>query len=181
MIPKKSYSFPELCQALRKSQLYVRGLQTGLDLYVAGQAERYPEAYCAFLFKIVALRTANVSLDDLRDLFVREKRIQEMLHVDTLSDSPFWFLLTCDLGGWSESRLFLTGYELGHPIHKGIAQSHLNFDGDNKGELFSGPDMGEDLRAFCRAYWRSVEKLKVRIQQEKQSLRAALNWLERMD
>ncbi len=175
-----SYSFPELCTALRESQLYVRGLQTGLDLYVAGNGRRYSEAYYAFMFKVVALRAANVPLEDVRELFLREKRIQEMLHVDTLSESPDWFLSSCDLGGWSESRLFLTGYDLGQPIASGVVQSHLNFEGETKGELFSGPAMGEDLREFCRVYARSVEKLKARLAREKQALRSALNWLERV-
>lgn len=176
----RSYSFAELAHALRKSQLYVRNLQTGLDLYVAGQADRYPETYFSFLFKIVALRTANIQLDDLRDLFLREKRIQEMLHVDTLTDSRLWYLASCDLGGWSESRLFLTGYDFGQPIASGVVQSHLNFDVHTKGELFSGKAMGEDVRDFCLLYWRSLEKLKSRILHEKQSLRASMNWLERV-
>lgn len=176
----RTYSFSELCHALRKPQLYVRGLQTGLDLYVPGQADRYPETYHAFMFKIVALRAANIPLDDLRELFLREKRIQEMLHVDTLTESPLWYLASCDLGGWSESRLFLTGHDLGQPIASGVLQVHLNFDGDTKGELFSGPAMGEDIREFCRSYWRTLEKLKTRILQERQALRASLNWLERV-
>ena len=175
-----TYSFPELCRALRKSQIFVRNLQTGLDLYVAGNSDRYPEAYFAFMFKVVALRAANIPVEDIRDLFLREKRIQEMLHVDTLSESPLWYLAHCDLSGWSESRLFLTGYDVGQPIASGVIQSHLNFDGLRKGELFSGPAMGEDLREFCRVYWRGLEKVRARIIQEKQSLRAALSWLERV-
>lgn len=174
----KSYTFPELCQALKKSQVYVRNLQSGLDMLAAGEADRYHEPYFRFMQKVVALRTLSIPLEDIRDLFIREKRIMEMLHVDTASDSPTWFLDHCELNGHSESRLFLTSYDLGVPIYSGQVQPQLNFDGEPR-ELFSGPAMGEDVREFCRVYWRQLEKLKRRIQDEKAVLRNALSWAEK--
>ena len=174
----KSYSFVELCQALRKSQVFMRNLQSGLDLFIAPNSDRYGEAYLNFLQKVVALRTLNIAVEDIRDLFIKEKRIMEMLHVDTASDSPTWYLDGCELHSSSESRLFLTGYDVGVPLYSGNVQPQLNFDGEPR-ELFTGPDMGEDVREFCKNYWRQLEKLKRRILEEKQVLRSALAWADR--
>lgn len=174
----KTYTFSELCTSLKKPQVYVRNLQTGLDMYSAVNGERYSEPYFRFFQKIVALRTLNISLEDIRDLFIKEKRIMEMLHVDTASDSPTWFLDNCEFDGRSDSRLFLTSYDLGVPLYSGQVQPQLNFEGERK-ELFTGPAMGEDVREFCKVYWRQLEKLKRRIQDEKQVLRNALYWADR--
>lgn len=171
-------SFTELCQVLKKPQVYVRSLQTGLDMYVAGQTDRYADAYLVFMQKIVALRTLNISVEDIRDLFIKEKRIMEMLHVDTASDSPTWYLDHCEINGNSETKLFLTSYDLGVPLYSGNVQPQLNFDGEPR-ELFSGPAMGEDVREFCKLYWRQLEKVKRRVQDEKQVLRYALYWADR--
>ncbi len=174
----KSLTFSELCQGLKKPQVFVRNLQSGLDMYVAGQADRYAEPYVRFMQKIVALRTLNISVEDIRDLFIKEKRIMEMLHVDTASDSPTWYLDHCEANGHSESKLFLTSYDVGVPLYSGNVQPQLNFDGEPR-ELFSGPAMGENVREFCKMYWRQLEKMKRRIQDEKQVLRNALNWADR--
>jgi hypothetical protein len=173
----KTYTFAELCQALKKSQVYVRNLQTGLDMYVAGNGDRYTEPYVNFMQKVVALRTLNISIEDIRDLFIREKRIMEMLHADTATDSPTWYLDGCEINGRSDTKLFLTSYDLGVPVHSGMAQANLNFQGHR--ELFTGPAMGENVREFCQAYCRQLEKIKRRIQDEKQVLRNALAWAER--
>lgn len=172
-------TFAEVCKELKRTQVTIRNLQTGLDMYIPRDPERYSPSYHAFLFKVVALRMLNIPVDDIRDLFIREKRILEMLHADTLTDSPTWYLDQCDMNGKSESRLFLTGYDLGVPVHSGRMQPHLNFDG-RKRELFSGPDMGENIREFCDTYCRHLEKLKSRIQSEKLVLRQALAWADRV-
>ena len=175
----KTYSFPELCQALGKSQLYVRNLQTGLDMYVPGNGTRYADAYVQFMSKIVALRTLNIPLEDIRDLFIKEKRILEMLHVDSSSESPTWYLDACQAGDREESELFLTGYDVGAPLHSGKVQAHLNFSQTGK-ELFSGPAMGEDVNEFCKVYSRQLERLKRRMQEERIVVRRALAWADRV-
>ena len=175
----KSYSFPELCQALGRSQVAVRNLQTGLDMFVSSNGDRYSDAYLQFMQKVVALRTLNIPLEDIRDLFIKEKRIMEMLHVDSASDSPTWYLDHCHGGERTASELFLTGYDVGAPLHSGRIQVNLNFHRTGK-ELFSGPAMGEDVNEFCLAYTRQLEKMKRRIQEERQVLRRALAWADRM-
>ena len=175
----KTYSFPELCQSLGKAHMYVRNLQTGLDMYIPGNSERYSDAYLQFMLKIVALRTLNISLEDIRDLFIKEKRILEMLHVDSSSDSPTWYLDSCQNGDRSESNLFLTGYDVGAPLHSGKVQVHLNFSHSGK-ELFSGQAMGEDVNAFCKVYSRQLERLKRRMQEERLVVRRALAWADRV-
>ncbi len=175
----ESRTFAEVCDALRKTQVYVRSLQSGLDLYLPGEGERYSEAYFRFLRKVVALRTLNISIEDIRDLFIKEKRIMEMLHVDTASDSRTWYLDGCEVSGSSESKLFLTSYDLGVPLYSDQVQPQLNFDGSQR-ELFSGPAMGEDIRKFRKQYWLHLEKVKRRVQSQKQVLRDALTWADRV-
>jgi hypothetical protein len=174
----RSYSFPELCQALRKSQVFVRNLQSGLDLPILRGDERHAEPYLAFLQKIVALRTLGIPLEDLRDLFLREKKIMEMLHVDTHTDSPTWYLDGCQHDGRSERRLFLTSHDVGFSLHEEAVQPCLNF-GERNPELFSRHEMGEDLRAYCRTYVRQVQKMKARLEAEKITVRQALLWAEK--
>jgi hypothetical protein len=174
----RTYSFADLCQALRRSQVFVRHLQSGLDLPVLRGEARYPEPYCIFLQKIVALRTLGIALEDLRDLFLREKKILEMLHVDTQTDSPTWYLDSCQLDGRSERRLFLTSHDVGFPLHAGVVQPALNF-GDRNPELFSRREMGEDLTSFCQVYVRHLQRMKSRLEAEKISVRLALSWADR--
>jgi hypothetical protein len=174
----KKYTFHEFCRAVGKPAPIVHSLQTNLDLYVPNKHEGYPDAYLIFMEKVVAMRTFSVPLDEIADLFRKEKKILELLHVDTITDSPTWYLDACKRdGGRSDQCLLLTGHNLGFPIAAEVIQSNLDF-GDRDPELFNSREMGEDVRKILRTYLKLIEKIKDRIQTEKPVIERALFWSE---
>jgi hypothetical protein len=173
--PKRS--FFDLCSALGKGPAFVRKIQMELMLHVPAREVGYSDAYVNFMEKLVALRTFDVPMTDILDLFVKEKRILEMLHFHTLTASPTWYLDTCTTLEHSERRLLLTGQDLGFAVHGGAIQSNLNFSQDNP-ELFEGRQMGEDVRVALNQYRKLVEKVRSRIRNESAVLRNALAWSE---
>ena len=62
---------------------------------MAGAA--YSNAYLEFLRALVTLRTLNISEESLRDLWHLEKKLLQLIHVDS-AGSPTWF---CDGAGTS--------------------------------------------------------------------------------
>jgi len=169
------YSFAEMCQGVGKPPVYVRRLQHGLGLHVADKPEEYSGAYFIFMEKVVALRTFNVPLSEIRDLFAREKRILELLHFDSMSESPTWYLDACASLSQSPSRLLLTGHDLGFPIRGKAVQANLDFS-DRESELFAGVEMGEDVHRILRLYVKEVAKIKEKVQSEEPVLKNALAW-----
>jgi hypothetical protein len=170
-------SFFDLCSALAKGPAFVRKIQMELMLHVPAREVGYTDAYVNFMEKLVALRTFDVPMTDILDLFVKEKRILEMLHVHTLTSSPTWYLDACTTLEHSERRLLLTGQDLGFAIHGGAIQSNLNFSEDNP-ELFEGRQMGEDVRVALVQYRKLLNKVRSRIKNESLVLRNALAWSE---
>jgi hypothetical protein len=184
----KTYTFGELCKAVGKATTTVRNMQTALDLYVPSSApvhrgsrarrsarDRYSGAYLRFLRKVIALRTFNVPMEDIHALFLKEKKILELLHFDTMTTSPTWYLDACGPGEMSENHLLLTGYNLDFPLASEAIQSNLNF-GRKDAELFAGAEMGEDVRRVLRLYLKLLRKIRARIETEKPVLVHALAW-----
>lgn len=174
---RELYGFSELCDVLGKPAVYVRKLQQGLKLPIANGGEGYSEAYVEFMQKVVALRTLNVPTADIADLLQREKRILSLLHCDSLSDSPTWYLDGCAADGNPRHRLMLTGYDLGFPADGDAVQSNLDFAERNP-ELFAGIEMGEDVQRVMSEYLDVTAALKRRIEREIPVLENALEWSE---
>jgi len=171
------YTFSELCQTLGKSRADITGLQKTLGIHVPPREVGYSGAYLNFMQKIVALRSFTVPLQDIRDLFQKERKILELLHVDSLATSPTWYLDACDQERPSPTRLLLTGYDLGFPLGSGILQSNLNF-GPRHPELFNSREMGEDIRRVMGPYLELVKSIKERVRSEERVLENALSWSE---
>jgi len=172
------YTFNEVCQTLGKSRLDVRNLQKLLGLHVPPAESGYDTAYVNFMQKVVSLRSFSIPLEDIRELFDKEKKILSMLHVDTLTASPTWYLDSCAKAGHSPSRLLLSGYDFGFPIASGIIQANLNFRSD-QAELFSGTEMGEDINRVVSPYLKLVARVRERVLSEERVLENALLWSER--
>ena len=173
-----SYRFSELCLALGKSLTAVRQLQRSLDLHVPEQPAGYTDAYLSFLEKTVWLRAFGISTERIVDLFESEKRILRFLHVDSLSDSPTWYLDACRPATetpLSETRLLLTDYDIGLTPDARAVQHSLNFGKRDK-ELFAGAEMGEDLKLMATKYWRLLDGIIETINQEQMVLENALAW-----
>jgi len=166
-----------LCEALGKSPLYVRSLQTRLGLYIPENGEGYPAAYAHFLRILIALRTFSVPLDDIINLFEIEKKLLILLKVDTLSSSKTWYLDACGSCSTSVHRLLLTNYDVGHSITPVGIQFNLDFS-IRQPELFSGAEMGEDVRKVLDLYRKVRDRVLERIRMEEPVVRNALAWVE---
>jgi len=127
------------------------------------------------------LRTLNVPEHALRDLWHLEKKLRELLHVDTGS-SPTWFLDACGQTTQPRRRLLLTNSGIGVELPSRMLQLGLQFE-FKLTELFKGNAMGEDaLRVFYN-YLKSLKSLQQGIVAELPQVRAAAasgrSWVKR--
>jgi len=172
----EKYTFNELCRTTGRAPQYVRSLQVALGLHIPDKKAGYTAPYLCFIEKIVALRVLGVSVDDIGDLFRKERKILELLNIDGLSGSDTWYLDSC--GTTSERpdrRLLLTDYDLGFPLNARAVQSNLDFGGKAP-ELFKSEEMGEDVRHVLKSYLRLLDRIREKARAEEEVLRNALAW-----
>ena len=175
-LPAGRSTFAEVCQALCKPFPYLRQLQVKLGLHIPDdRGEGYAESYIAFLNTVVVLRTFGVSVEDIGDLFETEKKLLKLLKVDTLLNTKTWYLEFCGPALDGGNRLLLTHYDLSRSVTPGAVQFHLDF-GARDQELFSGAEMGEDIRRVLGKYRRLLDKVRERVRTEEPVLREALTW-----
>jgi hypothetical protein len=174
------FSFSDMCHMLGKDAVYVRNLQRVLTLHMPDRDEGYSQGYLAFLEKVVALRALHVPQDKVTELFETEKKCLQLLHVDSLSDSPTWYLDACaaESNGHPDDRLLLTGHRLGFAVQADAVQHTLDFGGSGR-ELFRGAEMGEDVRLVLAKYLRLVRGIQERVAREATVLEHALRWAKR--
>jgi hypothetical protein len=172
----KKYTLNEFCRSLGKAPPLVHQIQTGLGLHIPRRDEGYSPAYLGFMQKVVSLRTFSVPVADIADLFEKEKKILELLHVDSIADSPTWYLDACGCDdGPADNSLLLTGHNLGFPITAEVIQSNLDFR-ERDPELFTSREMGEDIRRVLKLYLKLLEKIKGKVETERPILEQALAW-----
>lgn len=171
----EGYTHAEMCECLGKSVPYVRRLQTQLSLPFLKKDERYPDAYIRFMRKIISLRTFNVPVEEIKELFSREKRILEIMHFDAIADSSFWYMAEGEHPVKSATHLLLTGHDLGFPIASDSIQCNLDFR-ERDPELFGGHEMGEDIRRVLEIYVKALSKIDARVRHERNVLLDALSW-----
>ena len=167
-------SFDEMCRAVGKPPPYVRQLQAMFHLPMS-RDHLYSPAYIAFVRKLVSLRAFSVPVDEISDLLNREKRLLELLHADSLSSSPTWFIESCDQVGKPSHRLLLTGYDVGFALASRVVQVGFDF-GHKQRELFTGHEMGEDTRRVIDAYLKARKRILDRVRDQRLVLRNALDW-----
>gem|GEM_PF-307476 len=172
-----SYKYTHFCQLLGKSGPYIRGLQRDLGLPIRSGGKEYSDAYLRFMETVVALRTFNVPMNDISDLFEKEKKILQLLHFDSMEDSPTWYMAPRNSNGHTENHLLLTGQDLGFPITSDAVQANLNFR-EKEPELFAGTEMGEDVRRVLKLYVKRLCKIDERVRSETPVLEDALAWAE---
>jgi hypothetical protein len=172
------YTLNEFCRALGKPPPFLHPLQSGLGLHVPSRQEGYSPAYLAFMRKVIALRAFSVPMADIADVLRKERKILELLHVDSISDSPTWYLDACGCDdGPPDNNLLLTGHNLGFPVTAESIQSNLDFRARDP-ELFKSHEMGEDIRRVLKLYLKLLEKIKERVDAERPILQNALAWSE---
>ena len=167
----------ELAAALNRPMVYLAGLQKRFALPVLAGAG-YSPAYSAYLRGVLALRTHNVAEETLRDLWQLEKKLLQLLHVDS-TGSPTWFLDACGQTTQPRCRLLLTNYNLGFEVHGDELQLGLNFS-TTLPELFAGKEMGEDALRILREYLKLHTRIITEVRAERPHVRAALGWARRL-
>lgn len=171
----RGMTLQEVCRVIGKNHVYVGQIQTSLDLFKPEPPQMYRRGYVAFLTKCTALRTFGVGLGDIQDLFRKEIKVLKLLHLDTHSHSPTWYLDGCSLEGKEADRLLLTGMQVGFPVMTGPVQTGLDF-GSREPELFESHQMGENLEHVLELYRRQVLKIRRRVEEERPIIRTALGW-----
>lgn len=171
----KGFTLQEICREIGKNHVYLGQIQGSLALYKPEPPQTYNRGYIHFLTKCTALRTFGVGLGDIQDLFRKELKALKMLHFDTHSDSPTWYLDGCTLETKDPQRLLLTGVNLGFPVMSGPVQAGLDF-GSSEPELFESHQMGESLDHVMELYRRQVLKIRRRVEEERPIIRTALSW-----
>ena len=160
----------EIAKRLNRPALYVHGLQERFELPVL-EGDAYAPAYLACLRRIVLLRVLGVSEDRLRELWHLEKKLLQLLHVDS-SGSPTWFLDACGQSAHASRRLLLTNYDLGREVSGGALQLGLNFSAQVR-ELFASAAMGEDARRILNQCLEIQACIRSDIAREQPNARAA--------
>jgi hypothetical protein len=133
--------------------------------------KKYSAGYAALMKKLVFLDACSVPAKESVALLTAEKRLLELLKVDSLDPVPEWFENLCTMKH-GPNRLLLSGYDL---ERKSGVQPGLDFAKREK-ELFGHREMGADaLRALelCR---KASNAVRVRLAQELPLLSAALKW-----
>jgi hypothetical protein len=74
-----------------------------------------------------------------------------------------------------ETRLLLSGYDLGFRLDASAVQDAFDF-GTSEKELFKGADMGEDVRKLLDDYLKLREAMRKTVAAEVPVIRNALGW-----
>ena len=174
----ETFKMHELCRTIGKSNPCIRRLQNALALPIPTRPERYPEKYMLFIRRIVALRTFNVPVDEIKELLEKEKKILQLLHFDSVAHDACWFMSSDDPPVPSDRHLLLSGIDLGTSLTSSEIQCNLDFH-DRGAELFSRREMGEDIRHVLDLYVELLKQIDKRVSSEKPVLEEALAWAGR--
>jgi len=151
-----------------KSVPFILNLQQRFGL---PSCKEYSAGYSALVKKLVFLDACSVPAKESLALLTAEKRLLELLKVDSLDPVPEWFENLCTMKH-GPNRLLLSGYDL---ERKSGVQPGLDF-AEREKELFGHREMGADaLRALelCR---KASGVVRARLSQELPLLSAALKW-----
>ena len=172
------HTLADMAKALNRPAVYLRGLQARFELATRPGAS-YPDAYLAFLRTLVFLRMLNVSEESLRSLWNVERKLLQLLHVDS-TGSPTWYLDSCGLGSDADRRLLLSNHDMGIPLASRSVQLGLDFAGGVP-ELFGRREMGEDVLRVLGEYLRQAGRIRADVAAEAPLLREALRWTARLE
>jgi len=166
-------TFGDMAQELNRSTVYLSGLQKRFELPTF-EGAAFSDAYVAFLRAVTNLRTFDISEETLRDLCHLEKKLLQLLHVDS-AGSRTWFLDSCGATTHPDRRLLLTNHDLGVPLTGSEVQTGLNF-ADSLPELFAGNEMGEDALRVLRECLKTRRRILTDIATELPHVRTAVKW-----
>jgi len=160
-----------MAERLGRPAVWIAGVQKRFGLPVL---ESYSEGYEAFVRKIVHLRVLGVSEESLREFWAVERKLIEVLHLDSQS-SPTWMVDACSVAADPDRRLLLSNIDLGFLLPATDLQIGLNFAASSP-ELFAGKEMGEDALRLISDYRTRLASIRSTIVSESKLLCEALKW-----
>ena len=161
----------EVAEKLGRPVIWISGIQKRFGLPVL---ESYSEGYECFLRKILHLRVLGVSEESLREFWAVERKLIEVLHLDSQS-SPTWMMDACAFSSDPDCRLLLSNIDLGFPLPSTDLQTGLNFAASSP-ELFAGKEMGEDALRLISDYRTRLAEIRLSVGSELTVLKGAIKW-----
>ncbi len=158
----------DLTENCGKSVPFVMNLQQRFALPLC---KDYSTGYAALMKKLVFLDACSVPAKECLALLTAEKRLLELLKVDSLDPVPEWFENLCVMKH-GPNHLLLSGYDL--ELKTGV-QPGLDFSEREK-ELFAHKEMGADVIHALKLCRKATQAVRVRLALELPLLSAALKW-----
>ncbi|NQU40492.1 MAG: hypothetical protein HQ523_11110 [Lentisphaerae bacterium] len=160
-----------LAKVVGKSVPYVITLQKKFELPAR---EQYSGGHGVLLKKLLYLSVCAVPLKEIKELLKSERRLLELLNVDSLHERQDWFESLCSMSA-GPTRLLLSGYDIGCTLTNTTVQAGLDFSARDR-ELFEDHEMGASALVGLQLYSKVVEGIQARMQLEIPVMRAALQW-----
>jgi len=165
----------ELAEKIEQSVPFVMNLQKKFELPVG---KEYSDGYAVLLGKLLHLTVCGVPQKDITAMLSRERKLLELLKVDSLYNSQFWFENLC-VDKFGHSRILLSGYDLGHMLNRSAVQTGLDF-AERDSELFGSKEMGDNALRALQKCLDSQEVVLARLRQEIPTVSNALKWARRV-
>ena len=140
--------------------------------------EDYSEGYAVLAKKILYLSICSIPIKDTKALLGIERRLLELLKVDSLYDSADWFESLCTMKS-GPTRLLLTGYDIGHAIFGNTVQTGLDFS-ERESELFDDHEMGSDALLALNRYAKILAPIHRHLSRELPLIQQAEKWCRRL-
>jgi len=165
----------DLAQAAGKSVPFVMTLQ---QKYGLPTCKEYSDGHLVLIKKLICLSICSVPIKDIRALLKSERRLLELLKVDSLHESSDWFESLCKMNS-GPTRLLLSGYDIGSPVSGSTVQAGLDFSKRDK-ELFSDHEMGANALRGLKRYAETVTPIHRRLKEDLPVLKEAVKWCRRV-
>jgi len=172
-----THTLADLAKALNRPVVVITSFQHRFELPSFG-AVGYSDAYLAFLRTVVYLRAFSIAEDRLLRLWQFEKKLLQLLHVDS-TGSKTWFLDSCGAITGRDRRLLLSNYDIGIAVPARALQLGLNFD-QKPPELFAGKEMGEDALRILNDIIPLQADICADVAAELPHLRQTIKWASRL-
>jgi hypothetical protein len=171
------HTFAGIARRLNRPAVVVSSLQNRFEL-PAFEGAGYSGAYLAFLKTVVCLRTLGIAEDRLFRLWLLEKKLLQLLHVDS-TGSKTWFLDSCGTTTRRDRRLLLSNYDIGIAVPAHALQLGLNFAATLP-ELFPGKERGEDALRVLNDIIPLQTAIRADVAAELPHLRETAKWAARL-
>jgi hypothetical protein len=167
----------EIAAELGRDRLYLLGWMKRFEL-PPGHGNRYLATYLSFFRTVVFLKLAQIPEEKLVELWTLEKKLMNLLHVDT-SSSPTWMIDGHTATGNDSRRLFLSRFDIGTDLQSACVQPGLDFS-PAPAELFGGRDMGEDALRLLGIYLAELKPVLATVASQSALLGEAARWAGRI-